>query len=58
MQVCVQVLRAGLIAAQVDAAAKAFPGIIAPAIIAGTLAGSGGKITTDIISSVAGHRCT
>jgi TRIC channel len=53
---CLQVLRAGLLVAQVDAAAKAFPGVIAPAIIAGALAASGGKISTDIIASFAGLR--
>ena len=51
-------LRAGLIAAQVDAAAKTFPGIVAPAVIAGALAGSGGKISTDIVSSITGLRGT
>jgi hypothetical protein len=53
---CLQVLRAGLLVAQVDAAAKAFPGIIAPALIAGALAASGGKISTDIVASFAGLR--
>lgn len=51
-----QALRAGLVAAQVNYAAKAFPGLVAPAIIAGALAGSGGKIATDIVSSLTGLR--
>ena len=53
---CLQILRSGLLVTQVEAAAKAFPGIIAPAIIAGTLAACGGKITTDIISTISGLR--
>lgn len=53
---CMQVLRSSLLVAQIDATVKAFPGIIAPAVIAGTLAASGGKITTDVISSIAGFR--
>ncbi len=53
---CLQVLRAGILVAQVDAAAKAFPGVVAPAIIAGALAASGGKISTDIIASFSGLR--
>jgi hypothetical protein len=56
VQSCLQILRAGIIAAQVDAAAKAFPGVIAPAVIAGTLAGAGGKITTDAVASLTGLR--
>ncbi|KAL4529332.1 hypothetical protein Ndes2526A_g04126 [Nannochloris sp. 'desiccata'] len=53
---CLQVLRASVLVSQVDAAAKAFPGVIAPAIIAGALAASGGKISTDIVASFAGLR--
>lgn len=56
MQSCLQILRAGIIAAQVDAAAKAFPGVIAPAVIAGALAGAGGKISTDVVASLTGLR--
>lgn len=56
MQACMQVLRAGLVAAQVNYAAKTFPGLIAPAVIAGALAGSGGKIATDILSTLTGLR--
>ena len=52
----VQILRSGLVAAQIDATAKVYPGIIAPAIIAGTLSGCGGKIITDIVSNVSGLR--
>jgi len=55
---CVQTLRSGLLVAQVDAAAKAFPGIVAPAIIAGALAASGGKISTDIVASFASLRAS
>lgn len=51
-----QILRSGLVAAQIDAVAKAYPGIIAPAIIAGTLSGCGGKICTDVISHISGLR--
>lgn len=53
---CLQVLRASLLVSQVDLAVKTFPGIVAPAIIAGALAASGGKISTDVIASISGLR--
>lgn len=56
MQMCIQLLRAMSIAAQVSAAARKFPGAVAPAIIAGTLAGCGGRLVCDSLESVAGIR--
>lgn len=51
---CVHTLRALAISAQVNAAAAAYPGVVAPAIIAGTLAGCGGKLLCDAFQSVSG----
>jgi len=50
----VQVLRAQSICNSVYAAARLYPGVVAPAVIAGTLAGCGGKILCDGMESVAG----
>ena len=50
------VLRSLGIATQVAVAAKMYPGIIAPAIIAGTLAGCGGKVLCDVFESISGLR--
>jgi hypothetical protein len=55
-RVCLQTLRATLVASQVTAAVKSFPGIVAVAIIAGTLSGSGGKVLTDAVSVLTGAR--
>lgn len=49
-------LRALTISAQVNAAAAAYPGVVAPALIAGTLAGCGGKLLCDAFESVSGLR--
>lgn len=54
LQACVQVLRAQSICNSVFAAARLYPGVVAPAVIAGTLAGCGGKILCDGMESVAG----
>ena len=49
-----QVLRAQSICSSVFAAARLYPGVVAPAVIAGTLAGCGGRILCDGMESVAG----
>jgi hypothetical protein len=51
---CVHILRALTISAQVNAAAAAYPGVIAPALIAGTLSGCGGRLLCDAFESVSG----
>lgn len=54
VQACVHILRALTISAQVNAAAAAYPGVIAPALIAGTLSGCGGRLLCDAFESVSG----
>jgi len=54
VQACVHILRALTISAQVNAAAAAYPGVVAPALIAGTLSGCGGKLLCDAFESVSG----
>lgn len=54
LQACVHILRALTISAQVNAAAAAYPGVVAPALIAGTLSGCGGKLLCDAFESVSG----
>lgn len=44
------------IASQVNAAAGAYPGVIAPAIVAGTLAGCGGKMLAEAVKSISGFK--
>lgn len=50
------ILRALTISAQVNTAAAAYPGVVAPALIAGTLSGCGGKLLCDAFESVSGLR--
>ena len=49
---CLHTLRALTIAATTNAAAVAYKGVVAPAIIAGTLAGCGGKLLSDSLDSL------
>jgi len=51
---CLHILRSLGIASQVNAAAGAYPGVIAPAIVAGTLAGCGGKMLAETVKSISG----
>jgi hypothetical protein len=53
---CLHTLRALTISAQTNAAAAAYKGVVAPAIIAGTLAGCGGKLLADSLESVSGGK--
>lgn len=53
---CLHTLRALTIAATTNAAAVAYKGVVAPAIIAGTLAGCGGKLLSDSLDSVSGGK--
>lgn len=53
---CLHTLRALTISAMTNAAAANYKGIVAPAIIAGTLAGCGGKLLADALDSVSGGR--
>jgi hypothetical protein len=52
LQSCLHILRSLGIASQVNAAAGAYPGVIAPAIVAGTLAGCGGKMLAETVKSI------
>jgi hypothetical protein len=53
---CLHSLRALSISAQTNAAAALYPGVAAPAIVAGTLAGCGGKLLSDAMESVSGGK--
>ena len=53
---CLHTLRALSISAMTNAAAATYKGVVAPAIIAGTLAGCGGKLLSDSLESVSGGR--
>ncbi len=53
---CVHTLRALTIASMTNAAASMYKGVVAPAIIAGTLAGCGGKLLAESLESVSGGR--
>ncbi len=53
---CLHTLRALTISAMTNAAAATYKGVVAPAIIAGTLAGCGGKLLADSLESVSGGR--
>lgn len=53
--ICTQILRAKLIAAQIDGVVKAgYPGMIVVSLIAGSLAAAGGKLTADSLASISG----
>jgi hypothetical protein len=48
-QACLNVLRAGLIAARVDLCRELFPGVLAAPLVIGTIAGSGGRFSIDAV---------
>ena len=54
MQICLNILRAGLIASRVDLSVYKYPGVIAAPLVIGTIAGSGGKFLQDGIQLACG----
>ena len=54
LQVCLNILRAGLIASRVDLSVLKFPGVIAAPLVIGTIGGSGGKFLQDGIQMACG----
>ena len=54
-QVCLNILRAGLIASRVDLSVQKFPGVIAAPLVIGTIGGSGGKFLVDGIQRACGN---
>lgn len=53
-KVCLNILRAGLIASRVDLSVLKFPGVIAAPLVIGTIGGSGGKFLQDGIQMACG----
>jgi hypothetical protein len=53
-QVCMNMLRAGIIAQRVDVAQQLFPGVAAAALFIGTIAAAGGKLLVDTIDHLTG----
>jgi hypothetical protein len=49
LQICMNTLRAGLIAQRVNLAVRMFPGVWAAPIVLGTVGGSGGKLVIDAV---------
>ena len=54
MQICLNILRAGLIASRVDLSVYKYPGVVAAPLVIGTIAGSGGKFLQDGIQLACG----
>lgn len=50
-QVCLNLLRAGLIASRIDLTSQLYPGVLAAPLIIGSIAGSGGRFSIDPILS-------
>ena len=55
VQVCLNVLRAGLIASRVDVTLELYPGVVLAPLVIGTIAGSGGKLISDGVAMASGH---
>ena len=53
-QVCMNMLRAGIIAQRVDVTQQVFPGVAAAALFVGTIAAAGGKLLVDTIDHLTG----
>ena len=54
LHVCLNILRANLIAARVDLSVQKYPGVVAAPLVIGTIAGSGGKLLQDGIQMACG----
>lgn len=54
-QACLNILRAGLMAARVDLAVQLFPGVIAAPLLLGSIAGTGGRFSIDPILAAIGE---
>ncbi|KAK9901979.1 hypothetical protein WJX75_000130 [Coccomyxa subellipsoidea] len=50
-KVCLNLLRAGLIASRIDLTSQLYPGVLAAPLIIGSIAGSGGRFSIDPILS-------
>ncbi len=55
LQICMNMLRAGIIANRVDISEQMFPGVLAAALFIGTVAASGGKLLVDLIQHLTGE---
>jgi hypothetical protein len=53
-KVCMNMLRAGIIAQRVDVTQQLFPGVAAAALFVGTIAAAGGKLLVDTIDHLTG----
>jgi hypothetical protein len=53
-QVCMNMLRAGIIVQRVDVTQQLFPGVAAAALFVGTIAAAGGKLLVDTIDHLTG----
>ena len=51
LQVCLNTLRAGLIASRIDLTTELYPGVLAAPLIIGSIAGTGGRFSIDPILS-------
>lgn len=49
LQVCLNILRAGLIASRIDLTTELYPGVLAAPLIIGSIAGTGGRFSIDPI---------
>jgi hypothetical protein len=54
-KICMNMLRAGIIAQRVDISEEMFPGVVAAALFIGTVAASGGKLLVDLIQHFTGE---
>ncbi|KAK9840818.1 hypothetical protein WJX81_006890 [Elliptochloris bilobata] len=52
---CLNILRAGLMAARVDLAVELFPGVVAAPLLLGSIAGTGGRFSIDPILAAIGE---
>ncbi|KAK9806453.1 hypothetical protein WJX73_009380 [Symbiochloris irregularis] len=55
LKVCLNSLRASLVAARTQLAADLYPGVFAAPLVLGTIAGSGGKFCIDILTGATGE---
>lgn len=53
-KVCMNMLRAGIIAQRIDLTQQLFPGVAAAALFVGTIAAGGGKLLVDLIQQLTG----
>eukprot|EP00887_Chlorella_sp_A99_P001096 scaffold14.g1096.t1 len=56
IQACRSAMRANIIFARVEVAARLFPGVLAAPLLLGTLAGAGGTLLVDAVEICGGHK--